>query len=396
MTGDRARVGFLRERGAEEAGARPIELFFDLVYVLAVTQITHYLLEHLTLRGAAETLLLLAIVWLGWIHVIWITNYFHLGTLPVRLMLIGLMLTGMIMSSVIPEAFDDRGLAFAIAVSVILVASTTCILALIGRDHHLGLVLERVLIWWSVTAGLLLAGGVTEGDGRFALWLGAMAVAYGAMWLGFRLPRIGRSLTADYTIVPRHLAERFYLFITLSLGESILITGSNFGELATSATTVSAFVIAFLGTVALWWIYFDRAVFTMQAMEESSDPGRIALLGHTYCHIPMVAGVIAVAAGDELAIAHPTEAVSTATAVVILAGPALYLVGQALFRRTVFDRIQRSRIVGVLGLAALIPVAVAGISTLALLGAATTVIVAIAAYDTWATRRPAAISAVAG
>ena len=127
MTGDRIRVGFLRERRADEAAARPIETFFDLVYVLAVTQLTHYLLEHLSVRGAVETLLLLSIVWLGWIHVIWITNYFHLGTLPVRLMLIALMLTALIMSAVIPEAFDDRGLAFAIAISVILVASSACI-----------------------------------------------------------------------------------------------------------------------------------------------------------------------------------------------------------------------------------------------------------------------------
>jgi low temperature requirement protein LtrA len=391
VTRDRIRVGFLRERRADEAAARPIETFFDLVYVLAVTQLTHYLLEHLSVRGAVETLLLLAIVWLGWIHVIWITNYFHLGTLPVRLMLIALMLTALIMSAVIPEAFDDRGLAFAIAISLILVASSACIFALIGGDHHLGPVIERVVIWWSIVAAVLIAGGVVDGDARFAVWLGAMAVAYTVMWHGFPVPWIGRSVTTDYTIIPRHIAERCTLFITLALGESILITGSNFGELPSSVATVAAFVTAFVSTVALWWIYFDRAVFTVQAMEESSDPGRIALLGHTYLHIPMVAGVIAVAAGDELAIAHPSDPVSTATAAVILGGPAVYLAGQALFRRTVFDRIQRSRIVGLAGVAALVPLAVAEVSTLALLVAATAVIVAIAAYDTWATRRPDAV-----
>src|SRR5918994_2041000 len=158
-------------RTHEQADVRPIELFFDLVYVLAVTQLTHHLLENLTLRGAGETLLLTLAVWIAWIHTTWTTNYFDREARPVRLMLIGLMLASVIMSASIPGAFDDRGLAFAIA-----------------------------------------------------LWAVAVALDYLVMWVGFQLPRLGRSRTTDYTIAGSHMAHRNYLFIIVALGESILVT----------------------------------------------------------------------------------------------------------------------------------------------------------------------------
>ena len=177
--------GGLRERRGDETEVRPVELFFDLVYVLAVTQVTHYLLEHLSLRGMGETLILFLIVWLGWIHMVWITNYFHLGTLAVRFVLLAVMLAGLIMSASLPEAFGDRGLAFAFAVVAILVGTTALLPFAIGRRHRLTRVFERVLVWWSAVGVLLLVGALVEGDARVAIWLAAAALAYAVMWKGF-------------------------------------------------------------------------------------------------------------------------------------------------------------------------------------------------------------------
>lgn len=129
-----ARADRLRERDREGAAeVRPVELFFDLVYVLAITQLTDHLLGQLTLRGAFETLVLLLVVWLGWIHTVWITNYFDVGTRQLRLMVIASMLASLVMSSSIPEAFDGRGVAFAAAVLAILVGGEAFLLAAIGR-----------------------------------------------------------------------------------------------------------------------------------------------------------------------------------------------------------------------------------------------------------------------
>jgi low temperature requirement protein LtrA len=174
-------------------------LFFDLVYVLAVTQLTRHLLDDLTPRGATETLLLLLAVWGAWIHTAWTTNYFEVGARPTRLVLIGVMLASLIMSASLPEAFEDRGLGLAAALVAILVGQSAFLLAVTGRRHALSAVFERVLIWWSAIGLLWVAGGLTHGDMRVAIWGSAVVSFYVVMWLGFPLPRLGRSPTTDYS-----------------------------------------------------------------------------------------------------------------------------------------------------------------------------------------------------
>ena len=374
-------LGWLRERGEGQAEVRPVELFFDLVYVLAVTQLTHHLLDHLSLRGAGQTLLLLLAVWGAWIYTSWVTNYFDPDTRPVRLMLLGVMLASLIMSASIPEAFGDQGLAFAAAIVVINVGRTVFALAALGRSHHLRGIFQRVLVWWSATGLLWLAGGLAHEDLRIAIWVVAVVVEYGGVWLGFPTPGLGRSRTTDYTIAGEHMAERCRLFVILALGESILVTGTNFGELPRSAQIVAAFVVAFVGSATLWWIYFDRAEEAgRRVMSAASDPGGLGVWAYHYFHIPMVVGIVVVAAADELAIAHPTDEPTVATTALILGGPALYLVGNALFKRALWDHLPRSRLIAICALVALVPVAVVS-SALVLLVAATLVLVAVALWD---------------
>ena len=339
------RRAHLRERGERAGEVRPIELFFDLVYVLAVTQLTRHLIANLTLRGALETLILLLAVWGAWNHIAWITNYFDLGARAARIVLIGLMFASLIMSSSLFGAFDDHGPAFAGALSASLFGGQVFALAAVGARHALGAVFERVLIWWIPVCVILIAGGLADGDARIALWLVALAVLYAVTWLGFPLPRLGRSLTTDYTIAGEHMAQRSYLFITIALGESILVIGSQFGELPRATSTVAAFVIAFIGSVAFWWIYFDRSAEAgLEVIATATDPGRLGVIAYTYFHIPIVAGVIVAAAGYELAIAHPSDQLEVATASLILGGPALFLVGQTLFKWAVWGHVPLVRL----------------------------------------------------
>lgn len=372
---------WLRERAEGRAQVRQVELFFDLVYALAVTQLTYHLLDRLSLRGALETLLLLLAVWTTWVYTGWITNYFDPDTRPMRLMLLGAAFASLVMSASIPAAFGDRGLLFAAPLAAIQVGRTAFVLVGLGRSHHLSGNFQRAMVWWSATGLLWLAGGLMTGDLRIALWMVAVVAQFVGVRIGFPVPGLGRSRTTDYTIVGGHLAERCQLFMLLALGESILVAGVDFGELELSASTVLAFAVAFSGSVALWWIYFDRgAEAGRRAISTAADPGRLGISAYSYFHVPMVAGIIVAAAADGLTIAHPTGRVTLGTTALILGGFALYLLGNALFEWALQGRVPRSRLVAVCVLAALLPLSLAS-SALVLLSAATLVMIALALWD---------------
>jgi low temperature requirement protein LtrA len=212
-------------------------------------------------------------------------------------------------------------------------------------------------------------------------------VDYAAPASGFFTPRLGRSRTTDWTIAGSHLAERCQLFLIIALGESILDTGASFGDLSWSAVRVVAFAVAFVGTVALWWIYFFRsAEGGSRVISSAADPGRLGRSAYTYFHLPMVAGVIVTAVGDELAIAHPDGPARAATTAVILGGAALFLAGHALFKRALSGRLYVSRLVGIAALGVLAPVGMVA-PPLALAVAATLVLAAVACWDTWGAQR---------
>jgi low temperature requirement protein LtrA len=377
-----------REQG--QAGQRVtfMELFFDLVYVLAVTQLSHLLVEHLDARGAAQTALLLMAVWIAWVYNAWFTNWFDPDRRPVRLVLLGVMLASLLMSASLPDAFGDRGLLFAGAYAAMQVGRTVFVVAALREEPGLRRNFQRVLSWLLAAAVLWLAGGLAHGTAREALWLAALAVDFIAPMVGFFTPGLGRSRTTDWTIAGGHFGERFPLFLILALGESILVTGSVFGELALSASTVAAFVVAFLGSVALWWVYFDRSAEDASGViAESADPGRLGRSAYTYCHLPMVAGIIVTAVGDELVIAHPGGHASVTTTTTVLLGPALFLAGHALFKRVVFGRLSVPRLLAIVALAGLWPVGPA-VSPLLLALVATLVVAAVAVSDTRTARAP--------
>jgi low temperature requirement protein LtrA len=377
--------GPMRTRNGAEQRVTPLELFFDLVYVFAVTQLSHRLLEHLSLRGVLETLMLFLAVWGVWVYTAWFTNWFDPHRLPVRLVLVAVMLASLLMSVAIPQAFAKRGLMFALAYVAIQVGrSAFTFIALrksLGTSHPLSRTFQRILSWLVGSGVVWIIGGLLEGEARYALWLLALAVDYSGPVVGYYIPALGRSRTAEWTIEGGHFAERCQLFVIIALGESILVTGTTFAQIEASALAVSAFVVAFLGSVALWWIYFSRsAQAAREVFTSSEDPGRLGRSAYTYFHMPMIAGIIAIAAADELTVAHPGEPGTLASITLTLGGTALFVAGQAFFKWAVFGVLPFSRAVAVAALMALIPVGFA-IPTLALSGAAGLIVVGLAVWD---------------
>jgi low temperature requirement protein LtrA len=356
-----------------------------LVFVYAVTQLSHRLLDHLTIGSTLGTLLLLVAVWRAWVDTTWVTNWFDPDRTPVRLLLVALMLVSLVMSVAIPEAFDEGGPMFALAYVTIQAGRTAFVVLALERSSSLGRNFQRILAWFAIPAVLWVAGGLLQGEARYVLWVIAVVLEYTGPVAGFWTPGLGRSTTADWTVEGGHFAERCRLFVILALGESILVTGTTFAEIEASTATVSAFVVAFLGSVALWWIYFGRSAEAASGMFSSSeDPGRLARSAYTYFHLPMIAGIITVAAADELTVAHPGEHGTLASVTLTLGGTALFLAGHALFKWAVFGGLSWPRVVAIAALIALIPVSFA-IPTLALTGVAGLIVVGlVAVWDTLA------------
>ncbi len=379
-----ARSGLLRTRkGHEHSRVTFVELFFDLVFVFAVTQLSHNLIAHFTARGLAETALLFMAVWWVWIFTSWVTNWLDPDRAPVRLMLFALMLAGLVLSTSIPKAFEDKGLVFAGAYVFMQVGRCLFMLWVL-KDVSPGNYRNflRITSWLALSGVFWIAGGLSHGEWRFAFWLVALAIEYVSPSVYFWTPGLGRSTTADWDVEGAHMAERCGLFIIIALGESILVTGAKFAELPWTAATVGAFLAAFVGSVAMWWVYFNvGAERASRHIAASSDAGRVARLAYTYLHLPLVAGIVLAAVGDELVLAHPTGHTDAKTAAVLIGAPAIYLVGNLMFKRATAIGPALSHMVG-LGLLALLVPASTFMEPLVLSMATTLVLVVVAAWET--------------
>jgi low temperature requirement protein LtrA len=394
-----ARRNLLRPRGGHDhARVTNVELFFDLVFVFAVTQLSHNLLAHLSLLGAIETGLLMMAVWWVWIYTSWITNWLDPDKRPVRLMLFVLMAAGLVMSSSIPQAFGSRGLAFAATFAFMQVGRCLFMLWAVGNHDPVNLRnFRRIIVWLSVSAVFWLAGGFSDGWQRIVLWALAIGIEYVSPAVGMWVPGLGGSKPQDWKIDGPHLAERCALFVIIALGESLLVTGATFADMEWHATTLTAFVTAFLGSVAMWAVYFNvGAERGSHRIAQSSDPGRLGRSGYTYLHILIVAGVIVSAVADELVLAHPhghdghTE---LKTMLIVVGGPAIYLLGTGWFKTLTAPTYPLSHLVG-LGLLVLLGCGYGYATPLHLAMGTTAIMIAGAVWE-WASltdrsRRPRA------
>jgi low temperature requirement protein LtrA len=332
-----------------EAAVTQVELLFDLVFVFAVTQLSHLLLSHLTWSGAVDTGLLFAAVWWAWISTGWATNWLDPEQRPVRILLFALMAAGLVMSAALPRAFGNRGLVFAVSFSALQLGRCSFMLwALKAHNPAKFRNFQRILVWGSLVCLLWLFGAFRQGWDRLLIWAAAVALETFAPAVGFWTPGLGRSATTDWDVNGRHMAERCSAFVLIALGESLTVTGAAFFQTHWDPAVAAAFGCAFLGAVALWWIYFDTAAErTTQTMAEADDPGRLARSSYTYLHMVLVAGVIVWAVADQQVMILPLAPADPATVGVLLGGPAIYMVGNAVFRRTMSPRLPPSHIVGV-------------------------------------------------
>ncbi len=369
----------LRERSGSQRVTN-IELFFDLVYVFAVTQLSHYLLGHATVPGALQAGLLLVMVWLVWAYTTWVTNWLDPDQMAVRLLLVLLMLISLAMSVSLPRAFEDLGLWVGGGYAVQQIGrSVFMVIAL--RGHRLQANFERVLVWCLASGALAVGGGFAHGSARYVLWLLAVGVDLAGGAVGFVTPGLGRSRTSDWTIQGGHFAERCQAFILIALGESIVIIGAALTEKPVTVPNVTAFVVAFAGSVALWWLYFDQsAEAAAEKIASSDDPGRLGRSAYHLIHPVMVAGIIVCAAADQKVLSDPGRAASTAAAWMILGGPALFLAGHAAFKLVVWRFVSWPRLAGI-GVLALLALAAGAIPALALAACGAVLVTAVAASD---------------
>lgn len=317
-----------------------LELFFDLVFVFAITQLSHGLLEHLSWLGALQTLMLLFAVWWVWIYTTWVANWVDPDHPNVRLMLILLMLAGLVLSSAIPYAFGKTGWLFAAAYCSMQTARSLYVVwASWGVHDGRARNFMRITFWSLLSLPLWIAGALADPAARMLFWAGALLVDYAGPLLFFPAPGLGRSKGSDWDISGAHMAERCALFVIISLGEGVLITGATFAKLPQDGLHWLAFATCFLGSAALWWLYFDSgAKRGSEVIEASDQAGVLARRAYTYWHIPIVAGLVVSAVADEMLLMHPYGHIEFPFLAVSIGGSLLFLVGNMGFKHATAGR----------------------------------------------------------
>ncbi|WP_249164316.1 low temperature requirement protein A [Bradyrhizobium jicamae] len=366
------------------------ELFFDLVFVFAVTQLSHTLLQHFTLLGAVQVTLLFLAVWWVWVYTTWVTNWLDPELTPVRILLFLMMLGGLVLSTSIPSAFDGRGLWFAVTYAVMQVGRTLFWL-LVTPSHRTAVRHNaiRILTWLSGSAVLWILGGLSEGNARLWLWIAALAIEYVAPAVRFWTPKLGFSSIEAWSVEGSHMAERCAGFILIALGEAIVVDGATFADLTWTPENVAAFLSALVGSIAMWWIYFNKGAEAGSAMiAKSAESGRVARIAYTYLHMPIVGGIILSAVADELVLKHPSGHSDLKTIVSAVGGPILFLVGSILFKHVVRNFLQLSHGVGIIALAVAAYFA-SDLSPLWLSMTTTLIMIVVAAWETISLRSPA-------
>ncbi|WP_019070443.1 low temperature requirement protein A [Streptomyces hokutonensis] len=319
----------------------PLELFFDLVYVFAIGQLSHQLLAHPTWTGAAQTLVLYLAVYAAWAYTTWAVTLVPAEDPRTRRMLLTVMLLGLLMNAAIPRAFGDAGWVFVATFLLIHIGRTVWLLTVgldpVNQEHF-----RRVLVWFVAPAPLWVTGAAADGGGRLVWWAAAILVELAGTWAAHPLP--GRRLDSrEVTFAGGHLLERGRLFVIIAFGETVMTTGTALTTAPYQPMTLLTSGVALTGTVALFWLFFSHSERVVRHYQTTEDPMRAGRSGVISLMVS-VAGLIAVAVADERVIAHPTEHAGITTNLLLFGGPALYLGAQTWHGATLFDDLLWSRL----------------------------------------------------
>jgi low temperature requirement protein LtrA len=281
-----------------------VELFFDLVYVFTLFRLAQTLEARLNWIGVFQTLVLLLTVWWVWAYTNLLTDTLDSRLIRLQLLVIFTAFGSLLLSTAIPEAFEQRGLLFAIAYLAINLGRSA-VLAVALRRHTLGLRPRRAAVWFVVSAVPWLAGAQVEGDGRLILWGVAILIDFVAAETGWPTPRIGRTGPKEWNLASEHFAERYRQFMIIGLGQTIAATGTAFHASDFTLHEGSAFTASFIITVLLYWIYFHRTREKLGPTFSGAREPAIRAKEAGFAHLFMVAGIVGLTVGDEVVISRP-------------------------------------------------------------------------------------------
>jgi low temperature requirement protein LtrA len=352
----------------------PLELFFDLVVVFAITQVTSFLSQHPTWEGLLQGTLVLAALWWAWAAYAWLTNILDPEEEIVRLAVFAAIAAMLVVSLAVPGVFARDGVTFGVA--YLLVRVLVLVLEAIAgrRDRDLLRAVLRIVPAGVLGPALIVLAGFLEGSGRLAVWGLALAIDY----LGVLVGGMG-----GWRIAPEHFVERHGLVMIIALGESIFAIGVGAAGLRLQVGVIMAAVLGVGVASALWWSYFDWVVYVAQArLAEMTGAARAAFArdAYSYLHLPMVAGIVLFALGLKTTLAHVNEPLSTVPALGMYGGVALYLLAHVALRLRIGGGLGRGRPIATIVLLALIPVA-RDAPALAALGLVAVVCTALIAYE---------------
>jgi low temperature requirement protein LtrA len=353
----------------------PLELFFDLVFVLALTQCTALMVENETWDGIAQAMVVLALLWWTWTGYAWLTSVIDPEEGAVRLALLASMAALLIAALAVPEAFGGRAVEFALAYGVVRAAHIALFLLASRDDPILRRSVAGLAMSTGAGVGLLLAGGLLGGSWQAVLWALALLVDLGAPYF------FGAE---GWKLVPGHFAERHGLVVIIALGESVVAlgVGADLGlTLGVAATAVLGIVLTF----ELWWLYFDVvAIANVRRLVRASagrEQNELARDVYSYLHFLLVAGIVLGALGLHEVLAHAYDPLESVPAFALLGGVAAYLLGHVAVRLRGAHTLNRRRLALAIVLVALVPAAVE-VPGLATLGGVTGLLGAMIAYET--------------
>ncbi|MEV7327967.1 low temperature requirement protein A [Micromonospora sp. NPDC093244] len=332
-----------------------LELFFDLVYVVALALISRGMVDQLDWHRAAQALILLSAVWWTWAITTLVTDLYNPERNEIKLLITAVMFGALLMTTAIPEAFGARGIVFAATYVAIHIGRGLFLLPIVRHERQTQRRAARIFVWFAVSAVPWIIGAYVSGDARIVCWSIALAVDYLGFRLAYPVPGLGVVPEQQRNVTAEHLSERYQQFFIIALGDAILTIGTMFSMEHNEAENIGAFAVAFLTTLLLWRIYVHKSGQLLpQAIQAARSPSKF-LVTAPYTHLLMIAGVVVTASGFHLVLHEPTGRTPPAWLAVILGGPALFLTGRASFEYEVFSRVSLSRPGGVLALLCVAP-----------------------------------------
>jgi low temperature requirement protein LtrA len=357
----------------EERRTSYLELFFDLVFVFAITQVTALILHDLSAGGIARGALILGLVWWAWGGYAWMTNAIDTDPAGIRVLFLGCTLASFFVSLAVPDAFGADGLWFAIPYLVLRSLHIALYVWGLRGDHEHQRAIARLAPFFLVAPLVVLAGAFVENENlRTAIWVAALAID------------MGGALTASgFRVSASHFAERYALFVIIALGESIVAIGVGAGALEHDFTFAATVTIAFAGVAALWWAYFDIVALagerSLRLADEIRRP-RLARDVFSYFHYPAILGIILYAVAAEKAVAHPEDPLSTPARAALGLGVALFLLSAILGRWRVLRRINWERTIGAIVVLA-VALAASGIEAMWLVALVVAILIGVVTVE---------------